>query len=157
MAPVANSHFKPSRPCHFVMLLTALSFLLGAQCRVGDAAPYDPPLVTPDGEPQMYQVHGFNFVADVTIDRRVYVSNPLWKDMCRFRCLRDPFCYGNYEQTHLCPEPDNADGVSDPNITPGVGCFHECGFIYDLSPSDPGARLENNSLVSGSVWEKVFL
>lgn len=94
-----------------------------------------------------------SFIQDLPYTQYEYVSDPNWIDKCKKKCESDRGCYGFFEQTHKCPEPNASDGTTDPNnaATPNKGCYRICGFYTQPLPKQ--VSLVSGGL-DGSVWEK---
>lgn len=91
-----------------------------------------------------------SFMSNINYTGQEYLSDSNWLEKCRTKCKNDQKCYGFFEQTHLCPQHDANDNVSNPNETPGKGCVRICGF-FNNKPNNK-SKLINGP--PGSVWIK---
>ena len=92
-----------------------------------------------------------SFVTQVQYSQREFVSVQDSIKHCREFCWKNPNCAGFFEQTHLCPNAAANDGLTNPNVSPGEGCYRICGF-YDRGDNPLWGRTVAGPV--GSVWIK---
>lgn len=92
-----------------------------------------------------------SYVSGLPYTQKTFVSDSKWLDTCKQECSKNEKCYGFFEQTHKCPEPNADDHVTDPNKTEGKGCYRVCGF-FDREAPTKESKLAKGA--KGSVWMK---
>jgi hypothetical protein len=128
-----------------ILVVAAVVILVMMVMRRKHTEGFAKPMKRLSDDPNMSFLSGMNY------SQQEYVSDPRWIQTCKDKCSSDDKCYGFFEQTHLCPEPKADDHVSNPNNTPGKGCYRVCGFYDRMAPTGDN-KLSGGP--TGSVWMK---
>lgn len=97
-------------------------------------------------------LNNVNFIPQVKYTQSILVSDPAYITKAKNSCAANPNCYGFFAQTQLCPDPNASDMMTDPNKTPGAGCYRVIGYYNEDDPLlQPAARTAGN----GNVYLKI--